>query len=221
MVGYHLCVFLESKLWVLCSSHLIRLERDGPKHCGNIQHWYHLHHMGIGGMYLQLRVLPALCRVLSSITPLTSYWLPLLCLSLPPPLLPPFSFSLLSLTFCVLLFFFLSPFFLPSLSHYFPLFPPFSLPPSLPSSSFSIPSPLFFSLPQTGQVLGKVTGSVRTQLIAHDKEVYIRYPSLVSPLPPFSLFPPTAPLFCFSPPSTPPPSPFPPLTQYGYSETAE
>ena len=26
--------------------------------------------------------------------------------------------------------------------------------------------------PQTGQVIGKVTGSVKTQLIAHDKEVH-------------------------------------------------
>ena len=38
-----------------------------------------------------------------------------------------------------------------------------------PSSFFR----LSLSLSQTAQVLGKVTGSVRTQLIAHDKEVCV------------------------------------------------
>lgn len=62
-----------------------------------------------------------------------------------------------------------------------PLFP--SLPPLL--SLPSLPSSPSLSLFQTGQVLGKVTGSVRTQLIAHDKEVQ----SLSSSLPSISSLP--------------------------------
>ena len=55
--------------------------------------------------------------------------------------------------------------------------PPSPSPSPLPfSSSFppspSSPFPLSSSSPQTGQIIGKVTGSVKTQLIAHDKEVH-------------------------------------------------
>ena len=68
----------------------------------------------------------------------------------------------------------------------FPIFPPPLHPPTFPLSTFSLSFPslllllllpsltlsLSFSSFQTGQVIGKVTGSVKTQLIAHDKEVH-------------------------------------------------
>ena len=88
---------------------------------------------------------------LSCLPPLPSFLIP------PPSPLPPSS----------LLLSFLHPPTFP-LSTFSLSFPPLLLLLLLPSLPLSLSSSSF----QTGQVIGKVTGSVKTQLIAHDKEVH-------------------------------------------------